>query len=53
VQRQDRLFNAVNLVGSVLLSYSAVRNWNLGFIVLEGSWALLSIPGTFAKRRAA
>ena len=49
MQRQDRTFNAVNLVGSVLLAYSAVKNWNLGFIILEGSWALLSIPGTFAK----
>jgi hypothetical protein len=52
MRREDRVFNAVNLVGSVLLTYSAVKNWNVGFIVLEGSWALLSIPGTIKPRRA-
>lgn len=52
MRREERLFNAINLVGSILLTYSAVRNWNVGFIVLEGSWALLSIPGTLRPRRA-
>ena len=47
--REDRQFNALNLVGSILLTYSAVQNWNPGFIILEGSWALLSISGTFAR----
>jgi hypothetical protein len=44
--RETRAYNALNLAGSVLLTYAAVRNWNLGFIILEGSWALLSLPGT-------
>ncbi len=52
MRREERLFNAINLVGSILLTYSAVRNWNVGFMVLEGSWALLSIPGTLRPRRA-
>lgn len=47
--RESRPYNALNLVGSIFLTYAAVRNWNLGFIILEGSWALLSIPGTFRK----
>ncbi len=47
MRREERRYNALNLVGSVLLTYAAVRNWNLGFIILEGSWALLSLPGTF------
>lgn len=47
--RESRAYNALNLVGSVLLTYSAVRNWNLGFIILEASWALLSLPGTFRR----
>lgn len=50
MRREDRAFNAINLGGSVLLTYAAVKNWNLGFIILEGSWALLSIPGAFAKQ---
>ena len=45
--RETRQYNALNLVGSLLLTYAAVRDWNLGFIILEGSWALLSLPGTF------
>jgi hypothetical protein len=44
--RETRAYNALNLAGSVLLTYAAVRNWNLGFILLEGAWALLSLPGT-------
>lgn len=44
--RESRAYNALNLVGSLLLTYAAVRNWNLGFIILEGSWAVLSLPGT-------
>ena len=49
MRREGRLFNAINLLGSLLLTYAAVKNWNLGFVILEGSWALLSVPGTFAK----
>lgn len=46
LDRASRAYNAMNLVGSLLLTYAAVRDWNLGFIILEGSWALLSLPGT-------
>lgn len=49
MRREGRPFNAINLLGSLLLTYAAVKNWNLGFVILEGSWALLSVPGTFAK----
>jgi hypothetical protein len=52
MRREDRRFNAINLVGSILLTYSAVKNWNVGFMVLEGSWALLSIPGTLRRPQA-
>jgi hypothetical protein len=51
--RETRAYNALNLVGSSLLTYSAVRNWNLGFVILEGAWALLSLPGTIRPRVAA
>jgi hypothetical protein len=49
--RETRAYNALNFFGSVLLTYAAVRNWNLGFIILEGSWALLSLPGTIRPSR--
>jgi hypothetical protein len=50
LSRESRAYNALNLVGSVLLTYAAVRDWNLGFIILEGAWALLSLPGTLRPR---
>ncbi|MDB4886968.1 MAG: hypothetical protein JWN79_2406, partial [Gemmatimonadetes bacterium] len=47
--RESRAYNGLNLVGSIFLTYAAVRDGNLGFIILEGSWGLLSLPGTFRK----
>jgi hypothetical protein len=47
---QHRLYHALNFVGSGLLTVSAVRDLNWGFIVLEGSWALLSVPGLLKPR---
>ena len=52
LERADRSFHALNLVGSALLTVVAVANWQLGFIILEGAWALLSIPGTIRPPRA-
>jgi hypothetical protein len=51
--REGRAYNALNFVGSLLLTYAAVRNWNLGFIILEGAWALLSLPGTIRPKAPA
>jgi len=48
-----RAYNALNLAGSLLLTYAAVRNWNLGFIILEGAWALLSLPRTIRPKAPA
>jgi hypothetical protein len=45
-RREDRVYNALNLVGSCLLLYVAIVDRRMGFIVLEGAWALLSLPGT-------
>lgn len=49
--RESRAYNALNLAGSLFLTYAAVRQWNLGFLILEGSWALLSLPGTLQRKR--
>jgi hypothetical protein len=53
LRREDRLFNALNLVGSLLLTYVAVVDRRIGFIILEGAWALLSLPGTIRRQRSA
>lgn len=47
--RQSRAYNALNLVGSALLTYVAVKDRRMGFIILEAVWALLSVPGTFKR----
>jgi hypothetical protein len=41
--REDRVYNLLNFVGSGLLTWIAVADRRWGFIVLEGSWALLSL----------
>jgi hypothetical protein len=41
--REDVSYNLLNLVGSALLAWVAVIDRRVGFIVLEGAWALLSI----------
>jgi hypothetical protein len=53
LSRESRAYNALNLVGSLLLTYVAVKDGRAGFIILEGAWALLSLPGTFRRVTAA
>jgi hypothetical protein len=48
LRREQRAYHALNLVGSILLTYVAVLDRRIGFIVLEGAWALLSLPGTIS-----
>jgi hypothetical protein len=49
--RRDRLFNVLNFAGSGLLTWVAIVDWRIGFIILEAAWAVLSIPGMFRRRR--
>lgn len=50
--REDRLFHALNFFGSALLTWVAVVDRRVGFILLEAIWALLSLPGTLRGPRA-
>ena len=50
--RESRVFNALNFFGSVLLTWVAVVDGRWGFILLEGAWALLSVPGMVRRGRA-
>ena len=49
--RDSRAYNALNFTGAALLTYVAVLDRRLGFILLEGAWALLSLPGTVRRPR--
>ena len=48
----DRAYNALNFFGAALLTVVAVADRRWGFIVLEGAWALLSLPGMLGRSRA-
>lgn len=48
--REDRLFNWLNFVGSTLLGIVAVIDRRWGFIILEFVWAALSIPPLLRRR---
>ena len=48
---KSRTYNLLNLCGSALLTYVAIVDRRIGFIMLEGIWALISLPGSFRRRQ--
>ena len=44
VESGGRGYSVANFVGSALLLWVAVVDQRLGFILLESTWALISIP---------
>ena len=50
LDRRDKWFNLLNLVGSLLLGAVAVHDRRWGFIGLEFIWAAFSVPPLFAKK---
>ena len=53
LRAEQRLFSALNFVGAGLLTWVAAIDGRLGFILLEGTWALMSLPGLFRRRAPA
>lgn len=49
--QEHRLFSILNLLGGLCLVYVAIVDRRIGFIVLEGSWVLLSLPGAVRRSR--
>lgn len=41
---RDRWYNLMNLVGGLLLLWVAVVDRRIGFVILEGAWALIALP---------
>jgi hypothetical protein len=46
----SRRYNALNFVGAGLLFWIAVVDQRAGFIMVEGAWALLSVPGLLKSK---
>ncbi len=46
---KDRSYSAMNFVGAALLTWVALADRRWGFILLEGTWALLSVPGMLRR----
>jgi hypothetical protein len=44
LDRTRPLYSVLNLVGSVILAVIAWRAGQWGFLLLEGTWALISVP---------
>ena len=41
---KDPSYHIMNLVGAGLLLWVAVVDQRLGFVILEGAWALIAVP---------
>ncbi len=52
----DLAFPVINLLGSVLIAYSLLYNFNLASMLIEGFWIIISVIGIIQyfrlKRRA-
>jgi len=45
------LFNALNLLGAILLLISLSVHFNLAAVVLEGAWAVIALGGLVSALR--
>jgi hypothetical protein len=51
IQPSNLWYLVANFLGSAVLTVVAVVDQQLGFILLEGTWALVSLWGIFAALR--
>lgn len=48
---EQRVYHALNLVGAGLLAWIAATERQVGLTLVEGAWALLSLPGVLRPPR--
>ncbi len=42
---QRPLYNAMNAVGGAMLAWAALHPFQVGFMLMEGSWTIISLIG--------
>ncbi len=42
---QRPLYNAMNVVGGAMLAWAALHPFQVGFVLMEGSWTIISLIG--------
>jgi hypothetical protein len=43
----DIKFSVLNIIGSLLILYSLLFNWNLPSVIIESFWILISLIGVY------
>jgi hypothetical protein len=51
IDRTNPFYSWMNLIGSLVLTVIAFRAQQWGFMLLEGVWAIVSVPPLLARRR--
>lgn len=51
LEQRTRTYQVLNLVGSAVLAVIAAAHGSWGFLLLEGSWAVVSLIGLLALLR--
>ena len=50
---EQRVYHLMNFVGAGLLTWIAATERQVGLTLVEGAWALLSLPGVVKKLKGA
>ncbi|HZQ69996.1 MAG TPA: hypothetical protein VFA68_15835 [Terriglobales bacterium] len=51
IYARSAAYNILNAIGSAILAYVAFHPFQIGFVVLEVTWTLISIYALFRPRR--
>lgn len=47
IDSKSFLFSVLNVIGSVMILYSLMYNWNLASVLIEAFWIIISLFGIY------